>query len=209
MSKKLKKVLEAHLIAVEERLSDFEMRLFNAIEAVREQLQQLQLTNATPERKSKKGKNAEATAETTTEAVAEVKTEAAPAAEEKSTKKAKPGRPAKDPDAPKRTYNKKPKAENAESSAAAKLPDYPADDLRNIKGIGPALADKIISYGVKNVYDLANIEEGTAEQIAENVPLFAARFVKQQWREQAQSIVANLQNAHNESTASAEEKDAE
>lgn len=208
MSKKLKKVLEAHLIAVEERLSDFEMRLFNAIEAVREQLQQLQLANATPERKSKKGKNAEAAAETTTEAVAEVKTEAAPAAEEKSGKKAKAGRPAKAPDAPKRPYNKKPKAENADT-AAAKLPDYPADDLRNIKGIGPALADKIISYGVKNVYDLANIDEGTAEQIAENVPLFAARFVKQQWREQAQSIVANLQNAHNESTASAEEKDDE
>ncbi len=191
MSKKLKKLLEAHLIAVEERLSDFEMRIFNAIEAIRQHVQPATESKT----KGKKEKVEKAAAETVSSVeVAVEKAESAPAAE-KTGKKAKTEKvaekPAKDPAAPKRPYVKKPKDESGKPIVE---PEYPADDLRSIKGIGAALAEKLSSFGVKNVYDLANIEEGTVEQLTEQVPLFAARFAKQLWREQAQSIVANLQN---------------
>lgn len=178
MSKKFKKAFKA----LESRIASLEAQIVSMVElgihAIENQINQyLAEPQATQEVvevvaepvKSKRGRKPKA--EKTAEPVAEVVVETPAPVKEKKERK---------------PYTRRTDAPKKEEIV------YPANDLRNIRGIADALATRLAEFGVHNVHDFVNMTDGTIEQINEVSKGFAKKMETYNWKGQAQTIIDGL-----------------
>ena len=92
---------------------------------------------------------------------------------EKAEKKAKAPKKA-----PKKAEKAAPKAEKVDESADVAYDSAPAesDDLKNLTGIGPKLAEKLNAAGVTTYKQIANWSEGEFNAVKEQVPMKGIEF---------------------------------
>lgn len=82
-------------------------------------------------------------------------------------------------------------ARAAEAEArAASAPVASADDLKRIKGIGPAFERKLQSLGVKSYADIAAWTEADVERISEALAILPQRIARDGWIESARQLQA-------------------
>jgi len=193
-AKKLKKVFQEHLHALEDRLSALEARLYHSfergIEIVETQINQfiahqLKATDAEvvvseekSKKKNKKSKEAAPKAEENNNPDTSSDTIVAEAVVAEPVKEKKPRKP----------YTKK-----ADKPAVEEIV-YPAENLRHLHRIGDTLAVKLGDFGVHNVYDLVKLSQGEIEQINEHIKGFAKKMETFAWKAQAQLIIDTLES---------------
>lgn len=64
-----------------------------------------------------------------------------------------------------------------------------ADDLTNIKGIGPATAKKLDASGIRSYQQLANLKAKDEKIVAEMIGFAASRIKKDNWSKQAKELL--------------------
>jgi predicted flap endonuclease-1-like 5' DNA nuclease len=65
-------------------------------------------------------------------------------------------------------------------------------DLERVKGIGPKTAMLLAAEGIVDLASLVNLDDESLAEIAKRRPLIAERLLREQWREQAASVLAQL-----------------
>ncbi len=106
---------------------------------------------------------------------------------------------AKGDDAKKKTKPKPKTAKAASKPVASSDPDKPerltaprdgaADDLKKVKGIGPANEKKLNSFGIYHFDQIANWSAGQAEWIGKELS-FPGRIEREDWIEQAKVLAS-------------------
>jgi predicted flap endonuclease-1-like 5' DNA nuclease len=79
------------------------------------------------------------------------------------------------------------RASSAEASASA-APAASGDDLKRIKGIGPAFERKLHALGVSSFSTIAAWTEADIERIAEALAILPQRITRDRWIEKAQKL---------------------
>jgi predicted flap endonuclease-1-like 5' DNA nuclease len=79
-------------------------------------------------------------------------------------------------------------AEARAASAQTPAPVVAADDLKRIKGIGPAFERKLHSLGVTSYAVIANWNEADIERIAEALAILPQRITRDGWIENARKL---------------------
>jgi predicted flap endonuclease-1-like 5' DNA nuclease len=79
-------------------------------------------------------------------------------------------------------------AETRATTAATHAPVVSADDLKRIKGIGPAFERKLHSLGVSSYAVIANWGEADIERIAEALAILPQRITRDGWIENARKL---------------------
>lgn len=105
----------------------------------------------------------------------------APSAKKKAEPKAEAAKPAP---------HAKPEAPVAEAEAAAQLfetPAGPADDLKKISGVGPALEKKLNAAGITRYDQIANFTADDIQRIDEELN-FKGRIERDDWTGQAKAL---------------------
>jgi large subunit ribosomal protein L21 len=94
--------------------------------------------------------------------------------------------PAVEPKAPaKKAPAKKAPAQKAEARKAADK----ADDLTQISGIGPVIAEKLVGLGITKLKQIAGLSAKKAAEIDEQLN-FKGRIEREEWIEQAKELIA-------------------
>lgn len=83
---------------------------------------------------------------------------------------------------------KKQKTEAVEPESAAE--DHVGDDLTQINGIGPVIAEKLHALGYTTIAQIAALDEAAVAEIEEQLS-FKGRVEREEWIEQANQLVAN------------------
>lgn len=65
-------------------------------------------------------------------------------------------------------------------------------DLERVKGIGPKTAMLLAAEGIVDLASLVNLDDESLAEIAKRRPVIAERLLREQWREQAASVLAGL-----------------
>lgn len=65
-------------------------------------------------------------------------------------------------------------------------------DLERVKGIGPKTAMLLAAEGIVDLASLVNLDDARIAEIAKRRPVIAERLLREQWREQAASVLAGL-----------------
>jgi len=65
-------------------------------------------------------------------------------------------------------------------------------DLKRVKGIGPKTAMLLAAEGIVDLVSLVNLDDARIAEIAKRRPVIAERLLREQWREQAASVLAGL-----------------
>lgn len=68
--------------------------------------------------------------------------------------------------------------------------EAPADDLRQIKGIGPTIEARLLDLGVRHYSQIASWSEDDINQIAEKLDWQAGRIISDDWIGQARQLLA-------------------
>lgn len=68
--------------------------------------------------------------------------------------------------------------------------EAPADDLRRIKGIGPAIETRLLDLGVRHYSQIAAWSEGDIDRIAAKLDWQAGRIISDDWVGQARKLLA-------------------
>lgn len=76
--------------------------------------------------------------------------------------------------------------EEEEAGAADILPADDTRDLTTIKGIGPALAERLHELGVRDLVDLAQLGDREVDVVIRSLGRFGKRLIQEDWIEQAQ-----------------------
>ncbi|MEM6584535.1 MAG: helix-hairpin-helix domain-containing protein [Pseudomonadota bacterium] len=77
-------------------------------------------------------------------------------------------------------------------------PTGAADDLRQIKGIGPKLVTMLAEEGITRFEQIAAWSESDIESIDEKLGRFQGRIVRDQWVKQAKLLISGDKNAYAE-----------
>jgi predicted flap endonuclease-1-like 5' DNA nuclease len=80
------------------------------------------------------------------------------------------------------------RAASAEARASV-VPAPAADDLKRIKGIGPAFERKLHSLGVSSFKTIAAWTDADVERIAEALAILPQRITRDRWIEKARALV--------------------
>lgn len=80
------------------------------------------------------------------------------------------------------------------SRASALQPEEPPapDDLQRIRGIGPALERRLLANGISNYAQLAGMNANELTELADRLAIAATLPVRDQWVEQARSLLEQL-----------------
>lgn len=65
-------------------------------------------------------------------------------------------------------------------------------DLERVKGIGPKTAMLLAAEGIVDLASLVNLDDESLAEMAKRRPIIAERLLREQWREQAASVLAGL-----------------
>lgn len=65
-------------------------------------------------------------------------------------------------------------------------------DLERVKGIGPKTAMLLAAEGIIDLRSLVNLDDEKVAEIAKRRPVIAERLLREQWREQAASVLSGL-----------------
>lgn len=65
-------------------------------------------------------------------------------------------------------------------------------DLERVKGIGPKTAMLLAAEGIVDLASLVNLDDESLAEMAKRRPVIAERLLREQWREQAASVLAGL-----------------
>ena len=79
-------------------------------------------------------------------------------------------------------------AEARAASEVVRVPVVAADDLKRIKGIGPAFERKLHTLGVSSYEAIANWTEADIERIAEALAILPQRITRDGWLENARKL---------------------
>ena len=120
----------------------------------------------------------------TTVKIAEILTDGA-----KASKKAAAKKPAAKAEAPKKAAAEKAPAKAADAAPAALFaaPEGPADDLKNISGVGPVLEKKLNALGVTTFAQVAAMSRDDIEKLDDALS-FKGRIDRDNWLEQAAEL---------------------
>ena len=83
--------------------------------------------------------------------------------------------------------------DSAESPLMVVLNDAEANQLSQIKGIGPKQALNLASYGITDLERLADVTERDLSIIEASAPNLAGRMIREQWKEQARELLQGPQ----------------
>ena len=66
--------------------------------------------------------------------------------------------------------------------------DTQTDDLKAIRGIGPALEQRLNSYGIHRFHQIANMSEQELADIAKKLAISPAIVERDEWIQQAHAL---------------------
>ena len=66
------------------------------------------------------------------------------------------------------------------------------NNLQAIRGIGPKLAETFVAEGIESLTDLAEMTDEDLDKLAVRWPVLASRIRREEWREQAAVLVAQI-----------------
>jgi predicted flap endonuclease-1-like 5' DNA nuclease len=78
-----------------------------------------------------------------------------------------------------------------DASAAPPVEVDGADDLKRIKGIGPATEKRLKAAGIESWSQLAALDDAGIDALAEEIKVSADKIRKEEWAEQARDLQAN------------------
>lgn len=103
----------------------------------------------------------------------------------------------RDEDAPRRTLERAPAVPPPAPPRAIDIgPTTAATDLTRLKGLGPKLASALTAQGVFTVSDLANLSEGDAGRIDDNLGALKGRLTRDRLVEQARLLESGDRDAY-------------
>jgi predicted flap endonuclease-1-like 5' DNA nuclease len=78
--------------------------------------------------------------------------------------------------------------EVVEDTADADLPDLPRDNLKKIKGVGPAIEKTLNELGIKRFDQIAQMSEYDIDRVAHRLKGFRSRIYREDWIGQARDL---------------------
>jgi predicted flap endonuclease-1-like 5' DNA nuclease len=67
--------------------------------------------------------------------------------------------------------------------------NYPDDDLREIRGIGPHIENQLKKAGITSYQQIAEFDDEDIKRVSEQVGLFPRRIMREEWIEQARKLL--------------------
>jgi predicted flap endonuclease-1-like 5' DNA nuclease len=180
--KLIKKDFQRRYEQLEDRFLKFETRLYSSLEERMARLENQfdELSNLIKDSMAADEQETEVKAEATA-AQAEEKVEATETTVEEKKAKKKSKSPKKTE--AKKTSTKK-EAPKAEAKKTAK-----ADDLKVLKGIGPALEKQLKAAGISSIAQMAELTDNDIEALDAKVSGFKQRYERYDWRSQAKAAL--------------------
>ena len=80
-------------------------------------------------------------------------------------------------------------SDDVENSADADLHDLPGDNLKQIKGVGPAIEKTLNELGIRRFDQIAQMSEYDIDRVAHRLKGFRSRIYREDWIGQARDLL--------------------
>jgi class III poly(R)-hydroxyalkanoic acid synthase PhaE subunit len=77
----------------------------------------------------------------------------------------------------------------ASNRPAAAEPPRPQDDLTQIKGVGPKLAERLHAEGITSLKQIAELTDDEIARLDEKIAVLRGRIIREDWRAQASALL--------------------